>query len=157
MLVPNDHQQTRLFQFAGTARFAYNWALLKEKTAFESGEKFISSNDLRKEFSLLRNSSEYQCLNWWLPVSVEFESAEAENFSDGLGIDLGIKNLAVCSDGTTYSNINQTSTVKNLKKKQRRLQRSISRRYRMNNKKGESYSKTRNIIKSEKKLLKIYH
>ena len=63
MLVPNDHQQTRLFQFAGTARFAYNWALLKEKTAFESGEKFISSNDLRKEFTLLRDSFEYQCLN----------------------------------------------------------------------------------------------
>ena len=257
MLIPNNHQTARLFQFAGTARFAYNWALFREKTAFESGKKFISSYDLRKEFTLLRNSSEYQWLrtisnnvtkraiydcvlayqrffrkeagyprfkskrhgnfnfyqdtykiritsthvklesiatskcknkqnlnwirlaennripigekylnprisfdglNWWLSVSIEFEPEQTvENFSDGLGIDLGIKNLAVCSDGTTYSNINQTRTVKKLKKKQRRLQRSISRKYEMNNKKGKDYSKTRNIIKSEKKLLKIHH
>ena len=51
MLVPNKRQQTRLFQFAGTARFAYNWALRKEIDAYEAGEKFISTNDLRKEFT----------------------------------------------------------------------------------------------------------
>ena len=203
MLVPNNHQAARLFQFAGTARFAYNWALIKEKTAFESGEKFISSNDLQKEFTLLRNSSEYQWLrtisnnvtkraiydcvlayqrffrkkagyprfkskrhgnfNFYQDTykiritSTHVKLESAENFSDGLGIDLGIKNLAVCSDGTTYSNINQTKTVKKLKKQRRRLQRSISRKYEMNNKKGKDYSKTRNIIKSEKKLLKIHH
>lgn len=59
MLVPNNHQQTRLFQFAGTARFAYNWALRKEIDAYEAGEKFISNFDLRKEFTELRNSAEY--------------------------------------------------------------------------------------------------
>ena len=96
-------------------------------------------------------------LNWWLSVSVEFEPAKAESLTDVLGIDLGIKNLAVCSDGTTYSNINRIAAVKKLKRKQRRLQRRISRKYEMNNKKGESYSKTSNIIKSEKKLLKIHH
>ena len=93
-------------------------------------------------------------LNWWLSVAVEFaEPKPAENCTETLGIDLGIKNLATCSDGTTYPNINRTSTVRRLKKKQRRLQRSISRKYEMNNKKGESYSKTRNIIKSERKLI----
>ena len=40
MLCPNKEQRTRLFQFAGSARFAYNWALDREMTAFENGEKF---------------------------------------------------------------------------------------------------------------------
>jgi putative transposase len=58
--------------------------------------------------------------------------------------------------GECQPNINKTKTVRKLKKKQRRLQRSTSRKYEMN-KKGESYRKTCNIIKSEKLLLKIYH
>ena len=41
-----------------------------------------------------------------------------------------------------------------LEKQKHRLQRSISRRYEKN-KKGECYCKTRNIIKSEKKLLEL--
>ena len=62
MLVPNNEQRTRLFQFAGSARFAYNWALEKEINAFKNEEKFISHYDLRKEFTLLRNSAEYSWL-----------------------------------------------------------------------------------------------
>ena len=257
MLIPNNRQRTRLFQFAGTARFAYNWALRKEIDAYKAGEKFINNFNLRKEFTMLRNSAEYpwlktisnnvtkqaikdcvdscqrffkkqsgrprfkskRCgdfsfyqdtdkiritathvkleaiamsrrknrqqlnwfrlaergriplgvkykqpritfdgLNWWLSVAVEFaEPKPAENCGEPLGIDLGIKTLATCSDGTIYPNINRTKTVRRLKKKQRRLQRSISRQYEMNKLKGESYSKTRNIIKSERKLLKIHH
>lgn len=61
-LEPNKEQRTRLFQFAGTARFAYNWALNKEMTAFQNDEKFISHYDLRKEFTILRNSAEYSWL-----------------------------------------------------------------------------------------------
>ena len=44
-----------------------------------------------------------------------------------------------------------------MKKKQRKLQRSVSRKYEMNKKKGGRYSKTRNIIRGECKLLRIYH
>jgi len=62
MLVPNNRQRTRLFQLAGTARFAYNRALQKEREAYAAGEKFISDNDLRKEFTVLRNSAEYPWL-----------------------------------------------------------------------------------------------
>lgn len=51
---------------------------------------------------------------------------------------------------------NKTSKVKKLEKKKRRLQRSISRKY-LKNKKGGSYCKTSNIIKSEKELLKLNH
>lgn len=69
-------------------------------------------------------------------------------------MDLGIKNLAICSNGMTYKNINKTNKVKKIEKRKRRLQRSISRRYEKN-KKGKSYCKTSNIIKREKELLKV--
>ena len=65
MLCPNKVQRTRLFEFAGSARFAYNWTLDREMTAFKNGEKFISADDLRKEFTVLRNSAEYSWVNYW--------------------------------------------------------------------------------------------
>lgn len=75
---------------------------------------------------------------------------------EGIGIDLGIKDLAICSNNYKYQNINKSQKIKQLEKKKRRLQRSISRKY-LKNKKGESYCKTSNIVKSEKKLLKVNH
>ena len=75
---------------------------------------------------------------------------------ESIGIDLGIKDLAICSDGNKYQNINKTQRVKKLEKRKRKLQRSISRKYEKN-KKGERYCKSRNIIKSEKELLKLNH
>ena len=62
MLEPNNVQQTKMFQYAGAARFAYNWALAKEKDSYEKGGKFISDSELRKEFTRLRNSAEYAWL-----------------------------------------------------------------------------------------------
>jgi len=123
-----------------------NWIRLAERGRIPLGVKY-------KEPRIT-----FDGLNWFISVAVEFaEPKTAENCTETFGIDLGIKNLATCSNGTTYPNINRTMTVRRLKKKQRRLQRSISRKYEMNNTKGESYSKTRNIIKSEKKLLRIHH
>ena len=62
--------------------------------------------------------------------------------------------MAVCSDTNTYKNINKTRTVKKLEKRKRRLQRSVSRKYEKN-RKGGRYCKTNNIVKLEKKLLKL--
>ena len=76
--------------------------------------------------------------------------------NEGIGIDLGIKDLAICSDNYKYQNINKSQKIKQLEKKKRRLQRFISRKY-LKNKKGDSYCKTSNIVKSEKKLLKVNH
>ena len=76
--------------------------------------------------------------------------------TEGVGIDLGIKDLAIISDSTVVKNINKSHTIRKLKKKRRRLQRQVSRKYQMN-KKGDSYCKTSNLIKSEKRLLRINH
>ena len=53
-ILPNNKQQTKLFQFAGASRFAYNWALDKQMDNFREGRKLQSDYDLRKEFTVLR-------------------------------------------------------------------------------------------------------
>lgn len=255
MLNPNNKQKTKLFQSAGTARFAYNWALVMQQKNYKSGGKFLSDCDLRKEFTQLKKTEEYNWLNnyssditkqsikdacdsylkffkkqsnfpklknkkksrpsfyvdnikiifsethvklekiadgrtknrakanwiklaeknripvdckyynsrvtfdglnWWISVSIEFEENQEIPTNNGIGIDIGIKDLAICSDKNTYKNINKTQKVKKLKKKMCKLQRKISRKY-IKNKKGSSYCKTSNIIKSEKELLKLNH
>ena len=87
---------------------------------------------------------------------MEYEDCTETPSNEGIGIDLGIKDLSICSEGNTYKNINKSQKVKKLEKRKRRLQRSISRKYEKN-KKGVSYCKTSNIIKSEKELLKLNH
>ena len=62
-LLPNNKQQTRLFQTAGLARFAYNWAIAYEKSNYETGGKFISDGVLRKIFTQLKKQDEYSWLN----------------------------------------------------------------------------------------------
>ena len=259
MLIPNNKQKTKLFQYANTARFAYNWALGREQENYKNGGKFISDGDLRKEFTQLKKTEDYawlndiDCdvpkqaikdacesyrdffkgytkfprfkskkhsvpkfyqdnvkikftdthvklmlvagkgkatskrnqkfcrvrlaehgkiptenvkymnprikhdgLNWWITVGIEYEDFDTLPSNEGVGIDLGVKDLSICSDGNKYQNINKTQRVKKLEKRKRRLQRSISRRYEKN-KKGGSYCKTSNIIKREKELLKLNH
>ena len=255
MLIPNNKQITKLFQYAGTARFAYNWALAREQENHENGGKFISDNDLRKEFTTLKHTDEYAWLNnvsnnvtkqaikdacesykrffkglskfpkykskkkskpsffqdpikikftdthvkvegfaiskkankqklnhirlaehnriptdckyynpritfdginWWISVGIDTDECKNKLNKSGIGIDLGIKDLAICSDGNTYKNINKSQIVKKLERRKRRLQRSISRSYEKNKKKGK-YCKTNNVIKKERLLLKVNH
>lgn len=255
MLLPNNKQQTKLFQSAGTARWAYNWTLARQQENYKNGGKFISDGELRKELTQLKKTEEYNWLNdysnnitkqsikdaclafqrffkhqsdfpkfkskrkstpsfyidnckiefsenkvklekiadstrknrakvnwiklaeknriplnckyynprvtfdginWWISVGIDYEENTEHPINDGIGIDIGIKDLAICSDGNTYKNINKTKRIKKLKKKKRRLQRKVSRKY-LKNKKGEHYCKTRNIIKCEKELLKLNH
>ena len=66
MLIPNNVQKTKMFQYAGASRFAYNWALAREIENYEKGGGFISDAELRKEFTKLRHSDEYA---WLLNIS----------------------------------------------------------------------------------------
>lgn len=254
MLKPNNKQLTKLFQYANTARFAYNWTIAKQQENYKNGGKFLSDAELRKQFTQLKKKDEYKWLNeissnvtkqaikdacnayknffkgfakypkfktkkkskhsfyqdpvkikftkthvkvegfainkkknkqkinwirlaekgripygenvkyfnprfifdglnWWVSVSVEVEVQPSQSQTDGIGIDLGIKDLAVCSDGIKYKNINKSSVIRKLEKKRRRLQRKISRKYEIG-REGNRYRKTKNIIKAEKQLLK---
>ena len=62
-LKPNNKQQTKLFAAAGTARFAYNWALGRQIENYKTGGKFLSDSILRKEFTQLKKKPEYAWLN----------------------------------------------------------------------------------------------
>lgn len=95
-------------------------------------------------------------IHWYVSVGVEWNPEEIELTNESIGIDIGIKDLAVCSNGMTFKNINKTKTVRKKEKKLRRLQRRVSRKYRMN-KEGESYVKTRNIVKLEKRIRKAHN
>lgn len=73
--------------------------------------------------------------------------------SSGIGIDLGIKNLAICSDGSIYHNINKTNNVRKVEKSLKREQRKLSRKV-ISIKKGESTQK--NFVKQKLKIQKLY-
>jgi len=68
-LKPNNKQNSKLFQSAGTARWAYNFALAKQEENFTIngtstiGGRFISDNDLRKELTILKKTEEFKWLN----------------------------------------------------------------------------------------------
>lgn len=255
MLNPNNKQRSKMLQYVGASRFAYNWAIAREQINYKNGGKFISDNELRKEFTQLKKTKDYKWLNsisndvtkqaikdacdsykrffkgqakfpkfksrkrsrasfyqdtfkikfsethvklegftsskkqnkqkvnwirlcekgriptnckysnpritfdglnWWISVGVETEDKLSLPTNNGVGIDLGINNLAICSDRYIYKNINKTKRVKKIEKKRCRLQRQISRKYELN-KEGRSYKKTSNIKKLEKELLKVNH
>jgi putative transposase len=88
---------------------------------------------------------------WYLAVGIEREKPEFELTGESLGIDVGIKELAICSSGKVYKNINKTEEVKKKEKKIRRLQRKVSRKYEMN-KSGGKFVKTGNIVKLERQI-----
>ena len=52
-LNPNNKQLTKLFQYAGCARFAYNWTIIREQENYKQGNKFLSDSELRKELASL--------------------------------------------------------------------------------------------------------
>ena len=92
---------------------------------------------------------------WYLSVGIEQGESQEVLTDVSLGIDLGLKDFAICSDGTVYKNINKSYVVKKIEKRLKRLQKQVSRKYEQN-KKGKEYVKTKNIIKLEKKIQQTY-
>ena len=93
---------------------------------------------------------------YYVSVLIEIpDRRTANNSSKGIGIDLGLKDFAIVSNGKTYKNINKSAKLKKLEKKLIREQRSLSRKYE-NLKKGESTQK-RNIQKQRLKIQKLHH
>lgn len=91
---------------------------------------------------------------YYISVLVDIQKQDTEisnNFC--IGIDLGLKNLAICSDGSTYHNINKTNNVRKVEKSLKREQRKLSRKV-ISIKKGESTQK--NFVKQKLKVQKLY-
>ena len=94
---------------------------------------------------------------WYLTFGFEHGESQASLNEDlSIGIDLGISHLAIVNHlDKPIKNINKSKEVRRLKKKLKRLQRQVSRKYEMN-KKGNQFVKTNNIIKLEKQI-KLVH
>ena len=94
--------------------------------------------------------------HWYLSYTedVETQVEDLPGFTDGLGIDLGIKTLATVSDGTVVPNIKTFRRVRILNKRLKRLQRKVSRKYLIN--KCNKHNKTKNIMKLERQIKLIY-
>ena len=93
---------------------------------------------------------------WYLSYveDTEVQVTDLPEYTDGVGIDLGIKTLATVSDGTTVPNIKTFRRVRILEKRLKRLQRKVSRKYLIN--KCNKHNKTKNIIKLERQI-KLIH
>lgn len=261
MLLPNNKQRTKLFECAGVARWAYNFALATQQENHKNGGKFLSDGELRKRLTELKKQKEYAWLNkysnnitkqaikdacqayknffegrtkfpkfkskkrskqsfyvdtakikitdthvkleklttskksnkqklnwiklseksripigdnvkysnpritfdglnWRLSIGVEEVETKNQNYTEGIGIDLGVKDLAVVSTGQKFENINKSSKAKKLEKRLKRLQRKLSKKYELNKIQIEGgefrYRKTNNIKKLEFLVLKTH-
>jgi len=98
----------------------------------------------------------YDGLHWWLSVGIEMPDRTIHKpVAEPLGIDVGIKHLAVVSNGNVYENINKTKKVKQANKRLKRLQRRVSKQYdRL--KKHKQLEKSKNLLKLEKQINKTY-
>ena len=93
---------------------------------------------------------------YYVSVLIEIPNNKiANNSKEGIGIDLGLKDFAIVSNGKTYKNINKSAKLKKLEKQLIRGQRSLSRKYE-NLKKGESTQRA-NIQKQTLKVQKLHH
>ena len=92
---------------------------------------------------------------YYVSVLIEVPDTEiANNSNEGIGIDLGLKDFAIVSNGKTYKNINKSARLKKLEKQLHREQRCLSRKYE-NLKKG-GVTQRANIQKQKLKVQKLH-
>ena len=93
---------------------------------------------------------------YYVSVLVEVSDNKTINhFGEGIGIDLGLKDFAIVSNGRTYQNINKSAKLKKLERQLIRQQRCLSRKYE-NLKKGDATQRA-NIQKQKLKVQKLHH
>lgn len=122
------------------------WVRLKEKGYFPT---------TKEGWKIKSGTVSMKAGRYYVSVLVEIADTKVGNNSnEGIGIDLGLKDFAICSNGKTYKNINKSARLRKLEKQLRREQRWLSRKYE-NLKKGESTRK--NIQKQRLKVQKLHH
>ena len=87
-------------------------------------------------------------INWWLSVGVKEDTIKPDLTDEIIGIDLGLKELATCSNGLVFHNISKFKNYKKLEKSIKQKQKQISRKYKIN-KQGKGFVKTTSIKKLE--------
>ncbi|WP_338400100.1 RNA-guided endonuclease InsQ/TnpB family protein [Clostridium perfringens] len=127
---------------------------------------YIPVNSLVKSGTVSRKADRYYVSILVEETDIEISNGNTgikifNNNNEGIGIDLGIKEFAVCSDGIKFKNINKTSTIKKIEKKLKREQRKLSRKYeglKIRNKNiREGRATSQNIQKQIVKVQKLHH
>ena len=113
---------------------------------------YIPTNSIVKSGTVSQKADRY-----YVSILVEETDIKISNSNnEGIGIDLGIKDFAICSNGNKFKNINKTSTIKKVEKKLKREQRKLSRKYeslKIRNKKEKGGNVTRQNI--QKQIVKV--
>ena len=117
---------------------------------------YIPVNSIVKSGTVSQKADRY-----YVSILVEEDDKKVyKSTNEGIGIDLGVKEFAVCSDGSKFKNINKTSTVKKVEKKLKREQRKLSRKYesfKIRNKNiKEGRATSQNIQKQVVKVQKLH-
>ena len=161
-----------------------SFPIFKKKGRNELGAYFVKNN--KKDFEFYRHKIKIPTLKFvrvkeygYIPKNTNIKSGtitkianryflsliievkdivKTENTSTkGLGIDLGIKDTAICSDGKIFKNINKTIKVKKLKKKLKREQRKMSRSIEYSKSKKIKLQELKNFNKKKLKVQKIFY
>ena len=144
--LPKFYQDTDKIKFIdGKVRLEkIGWVKLSEKDRIPGNTKYTNPR------------VKFDGVHWYVSVGMEVSPEPVELTGESIGIDVGVKDLAVCSHiEAPYKNINKTKRIRKLEKILRRLQRKVSNKYEKN-KEGRSYVKTGNIIKLEKSIRKLH-
>lgn len=127
------------------------WVRLKEKG-------YIPTNS--KTHIIKSGTVSCKAGRFYVSVLAEEQEQQKPVLNDfGIGIDLGLKDFAICSNGKTYKNINKSSQIRKLEKKLERAQRSLSRKYesyKKLNKNMKGVATRQNIQKQKLKVQKIH-
>lgn len=116
---------------------------------------YIPTNSIVKSGTVSQKANRY-----YVSILVEENDTKVSKpTNEGIGIDLGLKDFAICSNGNKFKNINKTSKVKKVEKKLKREQRKLSRKYeslKIRNKKEKGVATRQNIQKQVVKIQKLH-
>ncbi|PHI10570.1 transposase [Fusobacterium polymorphum] len=161
-----------------------SFSVFKKKDKNELGAYFVKNN--KKDFEFYRHKIKIPTLKFvrvkeygYIPKNTNIKSGtitkiadkyflsliievkdivKTENTSiEGLGVDLGIKDTIICSDGKIFKNINKTTKIKKLKKKLKRAQREMSRSYEYSKSKKIKLKECKNFNKKKLKVQKLFY
>ncbi|WP_335931583.1 transposase [Fusobacterium polymorphum] len=161
-----------------------SFPVFKKKDKNELGAYFVKNN--KKDFEFYRHKIKIPTLKFvkvkeygYIPKNTNIKSGtitkiadkyflsliievkdivKTENTSiEGLGVDLGIKDTIICSDGKIFKNINKTTKIKKLKKKLKREQRKMSRSIEYSKSKKIKLRELKNFNKKKLKVQKIFY
>ena len=154
---PTKEQIQKINQSIGICRWLYNSYIAKNKELYKlykqdlipKEKAFMSANDFDKYI----NNEVKVYVSVVIDVHMPIVS---KNTNEGIGIDLGLKDFAICSNGEKYKNINKTEKIRKIEKKLKREQKKLSKKYENLKKKGGTATKS-NIKKQIVKVQKLHH